>query len=304
MIVDVVIPTYKPDDRFIKLIEGLKKQTVKPNKIIVLNTEEAEWNRMGMPSAIEGVEIAHIAKQDFDHGNTRNLGASMSEADVFVMMTMDAVPADDKVLEELIKPFEDPMVATSYGRQMAYETSSFTEKLTRQFNYPDESVIKTSADIERLQIKAYFCSNVCCGYNRRIFEELGGFVKKTIFNEDMLFAAKAIKEGYKVVYSADAKVYHSHEYSGIQQFHRNFDNGVSHAEYPEVFANVSQEGEGFKMVKTVIGKLLGKGHIFESVRYVWATGCKYIGFKLGCRYKKLPMWMVLAFTSDKSYFSK
>lgn len=304
MVVDVIIPTYKPDERFIRLIEGLKEQTVKPNKIIVLNTEQAEWNKANMPSDIEGVEVVHITKQEFDHGNTRNLGAQKSAADIFVMMTMDAVPANDRVIEELIKPFENEKIATSYGRQMAYETSSFTEKLTRNFNYPPETTVKSAADIERLQIKAYFCSNVCCAYRRDIFEKLGGFVKKTIFNEDMIYAAKAVNAGYSICYAANAQVYHSHEYSGIAQFHRNFDNGVSHAQYPEVFEGVKQEGEGVRMVKNVLGKLIKHGRILEAIRYFWATCCKYIGFKLGCRYQKLPMWMVLWCTSDKSYFNK
>jgi len=304
MVVDVIIPTYKPDEKFLRLVDGLKKQTVKPNKIIVLNTEKSEWDRANMPSEMQDVEVIHITKQEFDHGNTRNLGANRSLADVFIMMTMDAVPADDRVIEELIKPFENENIAASYGRQMAYENSSITEKLTREFNYPDKTVIKTADDIEKLQIKAYFCSNVCCAYKKEIFEKLGGFVTRTIFNEDMLYAAKAINAGYSICYAAEAKVYHSHEYSGIQQFHRNFDNGVSHAEYPEVFENIRQEGEGMRMVKTVLGMLIKRGRIIQAIRYFWATGCKYIGFKLGCRYKSLPMWATLRFTSDKSYFQK
>jgi len=302
MTVDVIIPTYRPDKRFVSLVEGLRKQTVKPNRIIVINTEQAEWDKAGISQLGEDVEVIHITKQEFDHGNTRNKGAASSSADFFVLMTMDAVPADEFVLEELLKPFSDDKIAAAYGRQMAYENSSFTEKLTRSFNYPEESCIKTERDIERLQIKAFFCSNVCCAYRKEIFEALGGFVTRTIFNEDMLYASKAIRAGYSIAYCAAARVYHSHEYSGVQQFKRNFDNGVSHAEYPEVFENISQEGEGLRMVKTVLKKLLSKGYIVEAVRYIWTTGCKYLGFKLGCRYKKLPRWMVLGCTSNNSYF--
>ena len=36
--VDVIIPTYRPDKKFEKLIDRLKKQTVKVNNIIILNT--------------------------------------------------------------------------------------------------------------------------------------------------------------------------------------------------------------------------------------------------------------------------
>ena len=40
MLIDIIIPAYKPDDKFRKLIEMLEKQTVSVNKIIVINTEE------------------------------------------------------------------------------------------------------------------------------------------------------------------------------------------------------------------------------------------------------------------------
>lgn len=38
----------------------------------------------------------------------------------------------------------------------------------------------------------------------------------------MIYAGRLIQEGYAVAYAADAKVIHSHNYSCMQQFHRNF----------------------------------------------------------------------------------
>lgn len=300
--IDVIIPTYKPDKRFVELIDKLNEQTIQPNKIFVINTEKNMWEKANVLKEWDNVEVCHISKQEFDHGNTRNMGMSMSNADICIMMTMDAIPANNQLIEEIIKPLENNDIAVSYARQLAYESSSMTEKLTREFNYPDVSRVKSAKDIDELQIKAFFCSNVCCAYKKSVFDKLGGFVKKTIFNEDMLFAAKAIDGGYSVAYCATALVYHSHEYSGIMQFHRNFDNGVSHAQNPDVFERVTQEGEGMRMVKTVIAKLIKKGHLPEAVRYIWCTGCKYIGFKLGCRYMKLPKSVVMWCTTDKSYF--
>ena len=41
--------------------------------------------------------------------------------------------------------------------------------------------------------KTYFCSNVCAAYKKSIYEEIGGFVKKAIFNEDMIYAGTMAK---------------------------------------------------------------------------------------------------------------
>ena len=60
-----------------------------------------------------------------------------------------------------------------------------------------------------------------------MYEALGGFSRRTIFNEDMILAGQMVQAGYKVAYAAEARVIHSHNYSGLQQFHRNFDLAVS-----------------------------------------------------------------------------
>ena len=74
----------------------------------------------------------------------------------------------------------------------------------------------------------------------------GGFPRRTIFNEDMIYAGGLIKNGFAIAYAADARVIHSHNYSGRQQFHRNFDLAVSQAEHPEVFGGLASEGEGIR----------------------------------------------------------
>ena len=38
--VDVIIPTYHSDDKFIRLIEMLYRQTKKPNRILILQTRK------------------------------------------------------------------------------------------------------------------------------------------------------------------------------------------------------------------------------------------------------------------------
>ena len=53
-----------------------------------------------------------------------------------------------------------------------------------------------------------------------IYQKMGGFIRKAIFNEDMIYAGRLIQEGYGIAYAADAKVIHSHNYSCMQQFHR------------------------------------------------------------------------------------
>lgn len=304
--VDVIIPTYKPDDKFDRLLAMLSRQTKLPNKILVIDTIPEASGQSDVGRRCEGnslVELTSIPQREFNHGGTRNMGVKMSGADIVVMMTQDAVPADEYLLEELVKPFEKQKVAVSFARQLATEEVGIVEQYTRVFNYPDQSREKTKDDIKTLGIRAYFCSDVCAAYRKDIYESLGGFVTKTIFNEDTIMASKMLEADYHVYYAAKARVYHAHKYTGKQQFQRNFDLGVSHREYREIFQKVSSESEGVKLVKNTIKYLFKCGHPFMVIGLVWQSGCKFLGYRFGKKYDKMPKWLVKMCSSQKSYWN-
>ena len=133
---------------------------------------------------------------------------------------------------------------------------------------------------------------------------MGGFVDRAIFNEDMIYAGNMAKKGYGIAYQADACVYHSHNYSCSQQFHRNFDLGVSQAEHPEIFGSVPSEGEGMKLVKQTLGYLLKSGHIWLVPQLVLQSGSKYLGYKMGKGYMKLSPKTVLKCTMNREYWKR
>ncbi len=305
-IIDVIIPTYKPDKSFLSLIDKLEKQTIKPNKIILMNTEEKYIEKFLSESRIldkyENIEIYHVSETEYDHGKTRDMGVQQSTAPYFLCMTQDAVPYDDFLIEELLKVLQRDNVASVYGKQLARENSHILENFTRKFNYPDESRIKSKADLDVLGIKTYFCSNVCAAYKREVYDKLGGFIKKTIFNEDMIYAASVIKAGYEIGYVAEAQVIHSHHYTGKQQFHRNFDLGVSQADHPEVFKDVPSEKEGGKLVSGTIKFLMREKHMEQLIPFIYQCGCKYAGYRLGKAYGKLPMSIVKKCSMNRNYW--
>ena len=305
-VIDVIIPTYKPNKEFAMLIEKLQKQTIRPNKIILMNTEEKYIHKFLKESAVletyDNIEIHHVSEAEFDHGKTRDMGVQLSKAPYFLCMTQDAVPYDNKVIEELVKVLQMDNVASVYGKQLARENSHILEGFARKFNYPDKSRMKGKEDLENLGIKTYFCSNVCAAYKREVYDKLGGFIQKTIFNEDMIYAAAVIKAGYKIGYVAEAQVIHSHHYSGKQQFHRNFDLGVSQADHPEVFKGVPSEKEGGKLVSGTIQFLVKEKRLDQLFPFVYQCGCKYLGYRLGKAYQKLPMSVVKKCSMNRNYW--
>lgn len=308
--IDVIIPVCRPGKLFEELIHCLEKQTKRPSQIILINTEKAWWDAAPISQACyengktpDGipVQLHHIRAEEYDHGGTRDFAARMSGADILVFMTQDAVPADEYLLENLTDALSDT-VAAAYARQLPQKNCRFLERYTRSFNYGAASRLKTREDVNILGIKTYFCSNVCAAYVREIYIKQGGFEKKTIFNEDMIYAAGLIKSGYAVSYEAEARVIHSHNYSALQQFHRNFDLAVSQADHPEIFDAVPSEKEGIRMVKSTMSYLIRVKKAYLIPELIWQSGWKYLGYLLGKRYRHLPKKFVLQCSMNKKYW--
>lgn len=335
--VDVIIPAYRPDARFLLLMRRLFRQSVRLQKVIIMNTERELWERSGVEAELRRLgilshcELHHIRKAEFDHGHTRNLGVRYSDAPCFIMMTQDAVPADEYLIERLLEPLLPEKaaspggdvrnhkeacaasqgaergggrVALSYGRQLPNRDADAIERLTRAYNYPAKSFTKGIEDLPRLGIKTFFASDVCAAYDRAVFDRLGGFTDRAIFNEDMIYAAGLLRAGYRIAYAAEARVRHSHNYSPAQQLHRNFDLAVSQAEHPEVFSGIRSEGEGIRMVLRTAKGLCREGHAGLLPRLVLLSGAKYLGYRLGKSHRALPRKLTRRLSMSPGYWDR
>ena len=300
--VDVIIPAYRPGKEFEKLLDSLSTQNYPVEKILVMNTEEKFWNT-AWEKKFPKVDVVHLKKADFDHGGTRCRGARLSDSDIMVFMTQDAVPADRNLIGNLIRPLqENSKVGAAYARQLAREDCAYLEKYTRRFNYPETSSIKWEKDTGIYGIKTYFCSNVCAAYRRGVYLELGGFPHPAIFNEDLIFAAGAIQNGWKIIYKADARVIHSHEYTYRELIRRNFDQGVSQACHPEIFEKVKSEKEGIHLICTLVKKLLKERKYLQIIQLFVESGCKYLGYQMGKHYRQLPESFIMKLTMNHNYW--
>lgn len=307
MKIDVIIPVYRPGKELFALLDAIEAQTLPVNRIILMNTEKSYFDELVRGTDFEArypnARVYHLARREFDHGGTRHRAVQCSDGDVFVCMTQDAMPVDRHLLERLTARLSGD-VGAAYARQLPGNDSSEFERISRSFNYPENSRLKSAADLEALGVKTFFCSNVCAAYRRDVYEELGGFVRHTIFNEDMIYAAGLVRAGYSIAYEAQARVVHAHNYTNLQQLRRNFDLGVSQAEHPEVFAAVRSESEGKRLVNAAWKYLKSKKRLYKFPGFCVQCCFKYTGFLLGKNYARLPQGWVLRLTSNREYWER
>ena len=115
-------------------------------------------------------------------------------------------------------------------------------------------------------------------------------------------AGSLIQQGGQIAYCADAKVIHSHNYSALQQFHRNFDLAVSQTMHPEIFAEIRSESEGIRLVKKSARHCLQIGKPWLIFQVITQSAGKFLGYRLGRRYRSLPRNILLWCTMNQSFW--
>ena len=198
MRVDIIIPTYKPDDTFCLLLQKLQEQTFVIHELILVNTEETLWNDAIRKYPIEQIRkelpfpsrIFHMTRENFDHGGARNMGAGYSEADILIFMTQDAVPADERLVEHLVHALTSGAhgpgtpakgaVAVAYARQLPREDCGIIERYTDSLIIPMRDASRAVRTYRGLALRLFsartcalhtagICLSSSADLNRRLF---------------------------------------------------------------------------------------------------------------------------------------
>lgn len=282
MSVGLVVPTLNAERELGSLLDAVMGQTRVPDDVLIVDSSSDD-NTLRIAASYPGVRAMVIEREDFDHGGTRQLALEEVTGDFVLFLTQDAVPADEHYVENLLAPFDEPSVGMVSGRQVAKSGARRYVQLVQEFNYPLTSNIRTKEDIERLGIKAFFASDACSAYRRSSIEAIGGIPRPCSTNEDMLAAARLLRANYSVVYAADACVLHSHNLTLREQYRRNYAVGQFLAKHIKELNVPSEVGEGMRLTKTVLRKLLDERNMREAACFCLDCTARLFGNRLGKR---------------------
>ncbi|MCC6346253.1 MAG: glycosyltransferase [Nitrospirales bacterium] len=300
--VSVVIPTLNAGISLRPLLDSLRRQTI-PLEIVVVDSSSDD----GTPeiAASCAVKVVAVRREDFDHGGTRNLGIRSAAGKIIVFATQDIVPVDEYAVERLVSPFAvDERVGVSYGRQVPFPGATPFAAHIRLFNYPEASCIRSLGDGGR-GIKVPFLSNSFAAYRRTALQAIGCFREKLISTEDTYAGARMLLAGFRIAYTADAMVYHSHNYTLGEEFKRYFDIGVFHRKERWIMETFGRaEGEGRRFLRSELLYLLQNGKYHLLPEFFVRNVLKYAGFTLGRHYDRLPPHILKKISKNKGYWAK
>jgi len=285
----LIIPTRNASSHLTRLLPALQMQTLQPDEMLVVDSASSDDTVARFREFGARVEV--IDARDFNHGGTRRWASEHTSGDALIVMTQDAIPADPETFANLLEELQqDPLNGVAYGRQLPHPGAGVLGAQSRHFNYPAQSRTKSLADAAQLGIKTCFSSDSFSVYRRSALQAVGGFPADVIGSEDAYVAARMLLDGYKVRYAATARVYHSHDYRLMDEFHRYFDIGVFYGREPwirQAFGDAG--GEGKRYVQAELAALRAAGALHRVPEVLVRSAFKLLGYRLGHLERRLPL---------------
>lgn len=253
MDVSIVIPTKNGGELFDEVLSMIFSQkTTYSYEVICVDSGSSD-------QTIDTIKkydciLKQIPKEEFGHGKTRNLGASLGTGEYIIFITQDAKPYDCNWLQNFIDAMKsDSEIVGGFGKHYPYPDCNIFDKrdLTALFKgYGETNTIYQMEDKNRYQndevyrhLLSFYSDNNSC-MRRDIWEKYP--YDDVNFAEDQIWAKKMIELGYKKLYCPYAAVYHSHNFPLETYKQRYYD------EYKGLY-NVHQ----YVMVKDIPHLLVG-----------------------------------------------
>jgi rhamnosyltransferase len=258
----IVILTKNGGENFKKLIPALLGQEFDGEfEILVIDSGSTDGTVEYARGC--GIRAVEIKPEEFHHGRTRNLGASLTSGRYIVYITADALPVDNRWLQKLTVPLKEEGVAMVTGRQITWEHIKPPEKFFYIYSFP-EWKIEVRKGVEPYR-DSIFISDVNAAYRREVWENYR-FSEKIVQAEDKEIARRIIADGGTIIYEPEAAVYHAHDFTLRSLWSRSKDAGTS----------LSQG----------VGMPRSKNWVLKKIGYY----CSEAGYIMRCRkwYKWLP----------------
>lgn len=218
MRVSLFMPTLNAGPLLDTVLDGIARQPgAQEVEMVALDSGSTDDTIPKLRAA--GFTVDSIDKKDFNHGRTRDWGIERTTGDIIVLLTQDAVPADEHWLASLISAYDDPATGAAYCRQIPREdcnplikhrleqwTAGQNERVIQRVEGDPAAALEAMEPMQRLQTCAY--DNVAGSVRRTCWERIPfGFRR---FGEDVAFGKRVILSGQSIVFEPRAAVVHSH----------------------------------------------------------------------------------------------
>jgi len=234
--VSVIIPTNSDENSCGYLLSKIKSQKrIKDLEIIFVNSGPHNLKSL---QKLSNVKLINIPPEDFNHGTTRNLGASHAGGEFIIFLSDDAIPANYNLFYDLCKElYENPQCGCISARQIPRSDADLLHKCSISNHYKflkhySIEVKPNSFDNLSLEQKRSVAQidDVCSCYRKNVFSKYQYTNSK--FAEDLEMGIRLVKDAYKILLLDTGGVIHSHNRDAEYWMKRSF---IEHSTLNQLF---------------------------------------------------------------------
>ena len=184
------------------------QQDIKNVEIILVDSGSTD--RTLQIAAEYPVKVVHIRPGEFTFGYSLNKGITEARNEFIVMASAHVYPVYPDWLSQLLKPFDNPKIALTYGKQRGNEKTHFSE----------HQIFSTWFPNQRAAVQRYpFCNNANAAIRRSLWE-VNHYDENLTGLEDLAWAHWCIQQSYLISYVPEAEIIHVHEETTKSIFNR------------------------------------------------------------------------------------
>lgn len=265
----IFIPTYNGEEYLDQILYAIFKQkTDFDYEVLIIDSGSKDKTLDIVRKYLakhDNIRLHEIPNTEFGHGKTRNLAAQMCTGEFMVYLSHDAIPAHDRWLYEMLKPFEmNEKVVAVMGKQdprqkcfplMKYDIQNvfkgFGPDMGLTFYYNDYFVSPGGV----LDFVSFY-SDVNSATRRDFLLNVIPY-KDVKYSEDQMFGKDVIEAGYLKVYASRGNVQHSNDMKLGEYKKRMFDETLGLRKIGHDFEPLSRKA----MLKNIV-----KGALKDTVR--------------------------------------
>lgn len=226
--ISIVIPTKNAGAIFSDVMAALDRQQFAGEMEILIIDSGSSDQTLDLAKQYR-CTVHKIDPAQFDHGATRDQAIALARAPIVILMTQDAVPADEHLVRSLHACFNDDHVAGAYARQIPRKQAdvltsrNVNNHLTGRAGLVVQHVAAPDALARLAPLERYVAcnfDNVCSAVRRSVWENTR--FGRCDFGEDLLWAKRVLEAGWKILYQPAAAVIHSHDRSLRYEYQRTY----------------------------------------------------------------------------------
>ncbi len=197
--ISIIIRACNEEQHIGRLLDGIAHQTLQEHETILVDSGSTDHTLE--IAANYPLRVVHVQPDEFTFGYSLNQGISQSIGELIVIASAHVYPVYPDWLECLLKPFDDPQVALTYGKQRGSASNKFSEQQIFHHWYSEHSQPHQPYP---------FCNNANAAIRRSVWEN-HRYDETLPGLEDLAWAHHVMAQGHAISYVAEAEVVHIHD---------------------------------------------------------------------------------------------